>query len=67
MGSDIDVSDVLEADPSDDVVAELVEDDVIPPLGPSGGDSRPASERDEQMLNVLEDIRDALRGGADGQ
>lgn len=68
MSSDVAVSDVLASDPDEEVVRTLVEDDVIPDRGPGGGGrGRPASERDEAIVELLEEIRDALQtdgGGA---
>lgn len=65
MSSDVEVSDVLAADPTDDVVDVLVEDDVIPPVGLRGGHTRPVSERDEALLEALEDIKRLLGGDDD--
>lgn len=60
---DVQPSDVLSGDPDEQTVDELVSAGVIPP--DHGGErGRPAAERDEEMLDVLEDIRDLLDGGS---
>lgn len=62
---DVQVSDVLGPDPEEETVAALVDGDVIPPQGPGGPGGRPAAERDEEVVRLLRDIRDALRGDED--
>lgn len=64
LSSDVEVSDVLESNPDDDVVEELVDDDVIPPRGPGGGTGRPAADRQERVIQLLEDILQELETDA---
>lgn len=62
MRIDMQVSSVLDADPDDDAVAELVENDVIPEPGP-GARGRSIADREEEIVELLKEIRDGLGGG----
>lgn len=62
----VQVSDVLGSNPEAETVDALVAGDVIPPQGPGGPGGRPAAERDEEVIDLLRDIREALTGGNDG-
>lgn len=61
MNTDVQPSEVLETDPDGDVIDELEEADIVP-TG-AGANQRPASDRNQEMLEVLRDIRDLLDNG----
>lgn len=58
---DVQPSDVLASDPSDETIAALEEGDVIP-AGGGAGQGRTAAERDEEIVDLLREIRDSLEG-----
>lgn len=58
---DVQPSDVLAAEPSGETIQTLADADVIP--ADSGGErGRPAAERDEEVVELLREIRDSLEG-----
>lgn len=64
---DVQPSDVLAGDPSDDTVRSLVESDIVPRSalgGGGGGDRRSSSELRERQVELLEEILDELREDA---
>lgn len=62
LQADVQPSAVLGSDPSDETVGALEDADVVP-AGSGGGSGRPAAERDEEVVELLTEIRDLLAGG----
>lgn len=62
MQNDVQPSQVLGSQPDPEAVQTLVEAGVIPEQTSDKG--RPKAERDEEMLRVLKEIRDAVQGGS---
>lgn len=58
---DVQPSDVLSSDPSDETVQDLVDGGVIPPGRGEGRDDRPVSETRQRQTELLEQILDELR------
>lgn len=58
---DVQPSDVLASTPSGETIEALEAADVIPP-GSGGGPSRSVADREEEMVELLEEIRDILEG-----
>lgn len=58
LSSDVQPSAVLQSDPDQETVDALEESDVIP--SGAGREGRPAAERDEEIVELLRDIRDSL-------
>lgn len=58
---DIQPSDVLASDPSEETVSAL-EDAGVLPENSGGRPRRPVDERDEEIVELLREIRDILEG-----
>lgn len=61
MEQDVQVSQVLGSKPDQSAVKTLAEAGVIP--DDSAEQGRPAAEREEEVVELLKDIRDAVQGG----
>lgn len=67
LDEDVQVSDVLGPEPDERTVDALVAGDVVPPQRGAGRDGRPAAERDEEIVALLQDILDELETDAVAQ
>lgn len=59
MQEDVQPSQVLGTNPDQPAVQSLVEAGIIPEKSSEGG--RPAAERDEEVVEILKEIRDAVQ------